>query len=123
MIANFENFVKNVVLKIEDQEYRVDVYRNIADHYSNEHNELCIHNEDSKPTQFFDSSNPNSRSIFEQFLDNTSSSIRDVIVTRSTQINESFNHHSKKFVNKLYAYRGSYLIRSAICVLKKVHQK
>ena len=66
--------------------------------------------------QFFYSSNPNSHAIFEKFLDNTSSSIRDICVTRSTQINESFNHHCEKLLKKLYAYRGSYLNRLSIAV-------
>lgn len=51
------------------------------------------------------SNNPNSRSIFKRFLEKT------------TQINESFIHHSKKFINKLYAFRGSCQIRSSILIL------
>lgn len=118
MIINFENFVKSVVMKIEDPDFRVRVYLNIAAHYSNEHDlELCIHEKDSKPSQYFDSSNPNARLIFEKFLNDTSKSIRDICVAKSTQINESFNHHCKKYLNKLYAHRASFLIRSAIAVL------
>lgn len=78
---------------------------------------LCVHGNNSFYTRFFDSSNPNARTIFEKFLSMTSKAIRDIHPDCSTQINESFNHHCKKFINKLYAFRASYSIRTAIAIL------
>lgn len=37
LISNFEIFVKNFVLEIEDNEQRVCVYKNIANHYAGIH--------------------------------------------------------------------------------------
>lgn len=118
LIPSFEKFVKNVVLKIQNDDFRVRIYQNISLHYSGVHDpELCIHNENSSYSQFFDTTNPKSLEIFENFLKRTSKIIHDIAPGNSTQINESFNHHTKKFINKLYSFRSSYPIRTAISIL------
>lgn len=106
LIENFEKFVKSIVLKIEDADHRVRVYKNIAAHYAGvPDQELCIHKDDSKCIIFFNDQNIKSREIFEKFLNTSSKKIYEIVPNLSTQINESFNHHSKRFLNKLYSYR------------------
>lgn len=105
-------------MKITDDDLRFSTYKNIATHYTGDHDlKLCVHGNDSFYTRFFDSSNPNAHEIFEKILLMKSKVIRNVHPECNTQINESFNHHCKKFVNKLYAVRSSYSIRTAIAIL------
>ena len=68
-----------------------------------------MHDIDSQCAQFFD--------VFETFLEKTSQTIYDIAPGKTTQINESVNHHFKKFINKLFAFRGSYSTRTAISIL------
>lgn len=118
LIINFEKFVKKVVFKIEDSDLRVKIYKNISAHYAGIHNyELCMHDDQSECSQFFNDSNPNALKIFEKFLDDTSKLVGDIHIDCSTQINESFNRHSKKYINKLYAFRATYKVRTAIAIL------
>ena len=117
LLANFEAFTKNIVMNIEDKNHRVNVYKNIALHYAGVHNDFCMHDEDSQTAIFFDESNPNAFKIFQTFLEKTSEIISEIKPGISTQSNESYNHHSKKYINKLYAYRATYSTRTAISIL------
>lgn len=117
LLVNFEAFTKNIVMIIEDQDHRVNVYKNIALHYAGQHIQFCMHDKDSQTAVFFDESNPNAFKIFQTFLEKTSELISEIKPGISTQSNESYNHHSKKFINKLYAYRATYSTRHAISIL------
>lgn len=122
LLVNFEAFTKNIVMNIEDQDHRVNVYKNIALHYAGQHNQFCMHDKDSQTAVFFDESNPNAFKIFQTFLEKTSELISEIKPGISTQSNESYNHHSKKFINKLYAYRAIYSTRHAISILDRNDQ-
>lgn len=70
---------------------------------------LCMHKEDIICAQFFNESNPIAKQIFDDFLHNTSKVLHDVKPGCGTQINESFD--------KLFAFRASYSLRTAITIL------
>lgn len=118
LIENFLRYVKNIVIKIDDPEKRLKVYLNISSHYAGQHDsELCCHSMDASCIQYFDDSNKKSRALFDMFLKKTSGYIKDIIPGFTTQINESFNHHTKKYINKLFAFRSSYPVRTSISIL------
>lgn len=94
------------------------VYLNITAHYSGQHDpKLCYQQNGASCIQYFNDTNPKSRALLDQFLKKTSDYIKDITPGFATQINESFNHHSKKFTNKLFAFRSSYPIRTSISIL------
>lgn len=88
LIINFERFFKSVIMKITDNDLKVSTYKNIAVHYTGNHDsKLCVHGNDSFYASFSDSCNPNARAIFEKFLSITSKAIRSIHLDSSTQIN------------------------------------
>ncbi|KAK8853940.1 hypothetical protein M9Y10_016487 [Tritrichomonas musculus] len=118
LINNFTKFLEHIVIKIVDPVKREKVYLNISAHYSGKHDpELCMHSQNSIYVQFFNSTNNETFTLFQNFLNKTLKHIREIVPGQSTQLNESFNHHSKKFINKLYSYRSFYRLRSAISML------
>lgn len=91
-LLSFEKCIKHIIYKIDDPDLRVSMYLNIVDHYSKMHDKkLCIHSRDSTSSQFFDSTNLNSKSIFKHFLEKTANLVHEVHVSKTTQFNESFN--------------------------------
>ena len=52
LLVIFEAFTKNIVMNIEDQNHRVNVYKNIALHYAGQHNHFCMHDKNSQTAKF-----------------------------------------------------------------------
>lgn len=112
----FFRYVRSVVMKEDDRETRIALFRNVLDHYSGNHTNLCCHPE-KECKVFFNESNLNTFRIFRGFIESTSELIGSMHPKITTQPVEAFHHARLFYAPKDYAWRTGYIARNALAVL------